>query len=157
MNADAGSPGLERLLDHLRLLDDRAARIELLIETADRYRGVPDEIARPPYPTERLVPACESQAYFWPESLDRPDGPFRIHFAVQNPQGISAMAMAVILDENLSGRPLDELARLSTDLPLEIFGSELSLGKNMGLSGMVAMVRLEALERSRSSGAGVTT
>ena len=147
MIGDARPSGLARLLDHLRLVEDRGERIELLIEIADRYRGVPPAIAQRPYPVEQLVPACESEAYFWAESLGRDDGPFRIHFAVENPQGISARAMAVILDENLSGRPLPELADLDTDLPLEVFGSELSLGKNMGLTGMVAMVRSEARGR----------
>ena len=144
-------PGLGRLLDHLRLVDDRAERIELLIGIADRYRGVPESIATPPYPKERLVPACESEAYFWAEELDSPAGPFRVHFAVENPQGISARAMAVILDENVSGRPLEEVAALSGDLPLEIFGRELSLGKNMGLTGMVGVVRSAARARLGSA------
>ncbi len=59
--------------------------------------------------------------------------------------------MAVILDETLSGEPLDEVAALSTDLPLEIFGNELSMGKNMGLMGMVGMVRAAARERLAGS------
>ena len=140
-------PALVSLLDHLRLIDDRAERIELLIGIADRYREVPESIARRPYPSERLVPACESEAYFWAENLGGPTGRFRIHFAVENPQGISARAMAVILDETLSGRPLAEVAGVSGDLPLEIFGRELSLGKNMGLAGMVEMVRSVARAR----------
>ncbi|MGB6362415.1 MAG: hypothetical protein WBG64_07070, partial [Thermoanaerobaculia bacterium] len=85
---------------------------------------------------------------FWAE--DRPDGSIGIHFAVENPQGISAKAMAVILDENLSGVPLEELARLSTDIPYEIFGRELSMGKSMGLMGMVAMVQRAAKKRLSS-------
>ncbi len=145
------SPGLARLTDHLRLIEDRGERIELLIEIADRYRGVPESIAVHPYPKQRLVPACESEAYFWAEELERPGGPFRIHFAVENPQGISARAMAVILDENLSCRPLTELAGVSGDLPLEIFGRELSLGKNMGLTGMVEMVGLAARRRLQAA------
>ena len=148
----AVSPGLSRLLDHLELIEDRHERIELLIEIADRYRDVPSSVARRPYPRERLVPACESEAYFWAEDIEGPDGPFRIHFAVENPQGISARAMAVILDESLSGRPLEELAELSTDLPHEIFGRELSLGKNLGLAGMVGMVRAAARGRLRKAG-----
>ncbi len=150
MSRAATSPGLARLLEHLRLVDDRSERIELLIEIADRYREVPEAIAKRPYPAARLVPACESEAYFWAEDLEPPGGPFRIHFAVENPQGISARALAVILDEALSGRPLAELVNLSTDLPLEIFGQELSLGKNLGLTGMVAMVRSAAQSRLRA-------
>ncbi len=148
----AVSPGLSRLLDHFRLIEDRHERIELLIEIADRFRDVPPAVAQRPFPKERLVPACESEAYFWAEDVDGPGGPFRIHFAVENPQGISARAMAVILDENLSGRPLEELAGLSTDLSHEIFGRELSLGKNLGLTGMVGMVRAAARERLRKAG-----
>ena len=151
MSSPPSSPALDRLLDHLRLIEDRGERIELLIETADRFRGVPETIATRPYPRERLVPGCESEAYFWAEELNPPNGPFRIHFAVENPQGISARAMAVILDEGLSGRPLAELIDLSTDLPMEIFGKELSLGKNMGLAGMVGMVRLTAGRRMRAT------
>ena len=140
-------PALASLLDHLRLIDDRGERIELLIGIADRYREVPESIASHPYSRERLVPACESEAYFWAEDLEGPTGRFRVHFAVENPQGISARAMAVILDETLSGRPLAEVAGVSGDLPLEIFGRELSLGKNMGLTGMVEVVRSAARAR----------
>ncbi len=149
MKAAAARPPakLRRLLETLRLVEDRGERIELLIGIADRFRGVPESIARRPYPSERLVPACESEAYFWAEDLDSGDGRFRVHFAVENPQGISARAMAVILDETLSGQPLEEVAAVSTDLPLEIFGAELSMGKSMGLMGMVGLVRTAALRR----------
>lgn len=136
---------LGRFLEMLRLVEDRDDRIELLIGVADRFRGVPPEVASPPYPSDHLVPNCESEAYFWAQ--DRPDGSIQIHFAVQNPQGISAKAMAVILDETLSGAPLEEVASLSTDLPYEIFGRELSMGKSMGLMGMVAMVQRAAKQR----------
>ncbi len=147
--AAAGLPErLTELLDTLRLIDDRSARIELLIGIADRYRGVPERIARRPYPRERLVPNCESEAYFFAEPLAGDDR-FRIHFAIENPQGISARAMAVILDESCSAQPLEKLAALSTELPLEIFGNELSMGKSMGLAGMVGMVRAVARQRLR--------
>jgi cysteine desulfuration protein SufE len=66
---------------------------------------------------------------------------------VENPQGISARAMAVILDETLSGAPLTEVSQVGNDLPYEIFGTELSMGKSMGLDGMVAMVRAAARRR----------
>ncbi len=148
------SPDLARLLDHLELVEDRGERIELLIDIADRYRGVPESLATRPNPRDRLVPACESEAYFWAEDLDGADGVFRIHFAVENPQGISARALAVILDETLSGRPLEELASIDTGLPLRIFGRELSLGKNLGLSGMVEMVRLAARARLKLAAPG---
>lgn len=136
---------LQEFLELLRSVGDRNDRIELLIGIADRYREVPSEIAQRPFPAGNLVPHCESQAYFWPE--DRGDGTLGLHFAVENPQGISARAMAVILKENLSGEPLDEIVGVEDDLPYEIFGHELSMGKSMGLNGMVAMVRLAAEKR----------
>ncbi|MGH9464200.1 MAG: SufE family protein [Thermoanaerobaculia bacterium] len=141
---------LQRLLDGLRLLPDRGERIQLLIEIADRFRGVPAEVAARPYPAERLVPHCESEAYFW--ARDLPGGRLRFHFAVENPQGISAKAMAVILDETLSAEPLEEVARVPLDVPYEIFGRELSMGKTMGLLGMVGLVKQAAAQRLRNVG-----
>jgi cysteine desulfuration protein SufE len=146
-------PGkIEDFVSALRSLGDRQERIEWLISIADRFREVPDEIAQRPFDRSFLVPHCESEAYFFPQ--DNPDGSLDLHFAVENPQGISARAMAVILDESLSGQPLEELALLEDDLPLEIFGQELSMGKTMGLNGMVAMVRLAARRRLRERQGG---
>ena len=49
--------------------------------------------------------------------------------------------MAVILRETLEDAPLAEIAALPADLPYRIFGRELSMGKNMGLLGMVQAVQ----------------
>ncbi len=133
---------LQRMLDGLRRIADRGDRIQLLIEIADRFRDVPSEVARRPYPPQRLVPHCESEAYFW--ATDLPGGRQRYRFAVENPQGISAKALAVILDETLSGEPPEEVVRVPIELPYEIFGRELSMGKSMGLLGMVALVKQAA-------------
>ena len=97
------------------------------------------------------MPACESQAYVW--SIPRPGDGLQFHFAVLNPQGISAMAMAVILDENLSGAAIREVARVPSDIVYRIFGRELSMGKSMGLMAMVTMVR-SAAERLAAATAG---
>lgn len=133
---------LAGFLSLLESLESRYERIELLIDTADRFREVPPEIARRPFGSRHLVPSCESEAYFWP--VNREDGTLDLFFAVENPQGISARAMAVILSETLSGESLEAVAKVDADLPYEVFGRELSMGKNMGLNGMVAMVRLAA-------------
>ena len=131
-------PGkLGDLVDLLAGLD-RMERIEVLIGIADRFREVSPDIAQRPFSDERKVPACESEAYLW--ALPRADGTLDLHFAVENPQGISAKAMAVILDENLSGVPLNEVATLPGDVVYDVFGRELSMGKSMGLMGMVGMV-----------------
>ncbi|MEM7483560.1 MAG: hypothetical protein AAF481_20565, partial [Acidobacteriota bacterium] len=83
-----------------------------------------------------------SEAYVWARKQD--DGTLKFHFAVDNPQGISAKAMAVILDESLSGAPLEDVRSVSGDVIYDIFGRELSMGKSMGLMGMVAMVATSA-------------
>lgn len=129
---------LTRTLEMLELVPDRNERIQLLIDIAGRFEEVPPRIARRPFPPEYLVPACESQAYLFAE--ERPDGTLDLHFAVENPQGISAKAMATILDETLSGAPPEQVAEVPQDIVYQIFGRELSMGKSMGLMSMVGMV-----------------
>lgn len=136
---------LDRFLESIALLEDRNQRIDFLIDLADRFRPVPESIAVRPYPEERRVPACESEAYVF--ETENPDGTLDYHFAVENPQGVSAKALAVILGKTLSGAPLDHVAGIDPDLVLTVFGSELSMGKALGLSGMVAMVRAAARRR----------
>jgi len=136
---------LEETLEMLDLVPDRAERIQLLIDLADRFEEVPPRLARRPFAPEHLVPACESEAYVWGE--ERPDGALDFHFAVENPQGISAKSLAVILDEGLSGAPLQEVAAVPQDVVYRVFGRELSMGKSMGLMGMVAMVAAMARQR----------
>lgn len=138
---------LERLLATLETLD-RSDRIDMLVDVAKRFRPVPQRIAVRPYPVERRVPGCESEAYVWAES--RPDGTLAYHFAVENPQGISAMALAAILGDSLSGVPLSEVAAVPADIVYRIFGRELSMGKSLGLMGMVNMVRAAAVHQLES-------
>jgi len=139
---------LRELVDLFELLEDRSDRIQTLIDTADRFREVPAEIATRPFDDKHKVPACESEAFVW--ASERSDGRLDFHFAVENPQGISARAMAVILGETASGAPLEEVLAIPEDVPLQLFGRELSMGKNMGLMAMIAMVRNEAKKRLAS-------
>lgn len=129
---------LDQLLGDLDLLADRSERIDALIGIANRFRDVPQRVAQRPFGEEHKVPACESQAYVFAEP--RPDGTLDFHFAVENPQGISAKAMAVILGDTVSGAPLEEIAEIPGDIVYRIFGRELSMGKSMGLMAMVSMV-----------------
>lgn len=129
---------LSQTLDALSMVPDRSERIQLLIDIAERFEDVPPRIAARPFPEEHRVPACESEAFVWAER--RPDGNLDFHFAVENPQGISAKAMAVILRDTLSGQPLDQVAAVPQDVVYKVFGNELSMGKSMGLMGMVGMV-----------------
>jgi len=129
---------LTNTLDALDLIQDRNERIQMLIDIAGRFKEVPPRIAHRPFPKEAQVPACESEAYVFTE--ERPDGALDYHFAVENPQGISAKAMAVILDDTLSGAPPAEVAQVPQDVVYRVFGRELSMGKSMGLMSMVGMV-----------------
>src|SRR5690606_26567555 len=89
--------------------------------------------------------ACESDAYVW--AVDQPDGSLKYYFDVLNPQGLSAMAMGVILGETVSGQPLEQVASISDEVVFKIFGKELSMGKGAGLMGILALVRAEARAR----------
>lgn len=124
---------------------ERTERIDALISIADRYKPAPTSVAQRPYDESHRVPACESEAFVW--AVERPDESLDYFFVVENPQGISAKAMAVILGETVSGAPLEEIANLSDDVVYAFFGSELSMGKTMGLTSMVGMVRGEARKR----------
>lgn len=140
-------PKLQQTLEDFAMASDRQERTEMLIEIADRFTPVPQEIAVAPYPEDHRVPACESEAYVWAQ----PAGPdsLKYYFAVGNPQGISAKAMAVILDETLSGAPLEQVAEVSSDIVFKLFGSDISMGKGTGLTGMVSMVQTIAREQLR--------
>lgn len=129
---------LTETLEMLEMVPDRNERIQLLIDIAGRFEEVPPRIARRPFSPEHQVPACESQAYVFAE--ERPDGTLDFHFAVENPQGVSAKAMAAILDETLSGAPPEQVAEVPQDIVYRVFGRELSMGKSMGLMAMVGMV-----------------
>jgi cysteine desulfuration protein SufE len=143
MAEPAGLPEkLLQTLDALSLLSDRTERIQALIDIADRFQEVPPRIARRPFSSLNEVPACESEAYVFEER--RPDGTLTFHFAVENPQGISAKALAVILEDALSGAPPEQVAAVQPDIIYKIFGNELSMGKSMGLLGMVGMVQAAA-------------
>ncbi len=133
---------LKSLLEDFEFAD-RTERIDMLIEYADRFKEVPPEIAERPFPEDHHVQKCESDAYVWAEDL--PDGTQKYHFAVENPQGISAKAWSVIMDENLSGQPLDVVAETPCDIVFTVFGKEVSMGKGMGLMSMVQ--RVQALAR----------
>ena len=138
---------LQDVLDQFAWITDRGERAEYLIELADRFEGVPASIAVRPYPAANHVAFCESEAYVFAE--DRPDGRLKFHFAVENPQGLSARAMAVILDQTLSGQPLEQVAAVPDDIVLTIFGRNIAMGKGQGLMGIVAMVREHAKRRLR--------
>lgn len=135
---------LKELLEEFRSIEDRDLKSELLIEYAERFSEVPEAIARRPFDEKNRVPACESEAFVFVEQkkIDNSESerPY-FYFAVENPQGISAMALAVILGETLSGCCREEIAKIQEDLVFDIFGRELSMGKGLGLKSMISLVK----------------
>ncbi|MCB0217983.1 MAG: SufE family protein [Chloroflexi bacterium] len=140
---------LNALIGTLDFAEDRNQRIQMLIDIAERYQPPPSTLASRPYPESHKVPACESEAFVWSQA--RPDGRLDFYIAVENPQGISAKAMAVTLVECLSGAPLPAVLAVTPEIVAELFGPELSIGKSMGLEAMVGMVRQMARHQHESS------
>jgi len=137
-------PKLAEMVDLFDSVTDRAERVEVLISLSERFERVPESIASKPYPEEHRVPGCESEAYVW--ALPSDGGTLKYYFAVENPQGISAMATAVILDETCSGASPDQVAAIPRDIIYRFFGRELSMGKSMGLMGIIDLVKKFARE-----------
>lgn len=144
---------LRSLLEMFSMMEDRQARIDALIDLADTFEPVPHRIAAPPYPESARVPSCESQAFAFVEPTGA--GALRYHFAVENPQGVSAMAMAAIIDQTLSGEDPLLVRNTPTDIIYALFGRELSMGKSAGLMGMVQMVRALTARAMSQPGANV--
>ena len=133
------SSKLSAVLETFALFSDPADRTELLLSYADQFKPVPPEIATRPFAKDHLVPACESEAYVWANR--QPNGTLKLYFAVENPAGISAKALAAILDRSLSGLPASEIATITPDIVEQIFRQNISMGKGMGLMSMVEAVR----------------
>ncbi len=121
------------------MFPDPADRTGMLLSYADQFREVPREIAERPFPTSHQVPQCESDAYVWANK--QPDGTLKLWFAVENPSGVSAKALAAILDRTLSGLPAEQIAQVDTSIVERIFRQNISMGKGMGLMSMVEAVR----------------
>jgi cysteine desulfuration protein SufE len=129
---------LQEAIETFALLDDPADRVDLLLSYADRFREVPPQIATRPFPKEQQVPACESEAYVW--AVPQSNGTLALYFAVENPAGVSAKALAAILEQTLSGLPPEEIERVPPDLIYDLFRQNISMGKGMGLMAMVQAV-----------------
>jgi cysteine desulfuration protein SufE len=139
---------LAEFLDALAAFPDPAERAVLLLSYADQFEEVPPSVATRPFPKNHQVPQCESDAYAW--ALQRPDGTLKLYFAVENPAGVSAKALAAILDRTLSGLRPEDIERVSPDIVEQIFRQNLSMGKGLGLTSMVQAVRALA-KRARAA------
>lgn len=128
---------LAEIVDAIKSMEDRQERIEALIALANRFREVTPEVATRPFTDTNKVPACESQAYVFAVPSDLG---LEFHFAVENPQGVSAKAMAALL-QKASGAPLDQVLSIPEEIVYDLFGRELSMGKSAGLIEMIRMVK----------------
>ncbi len=126
---------------------DPADRTGMLLSYADQFKEVPPSIATRPFPTSHQVPQCESDAYVWAQKM--PDDTLKLYFAVENPSGVSAKALASILDKTLSGQPASEIATVNCDIVEKIFRQNISMGKGMGLMSMVQAVSALAKAASK--------
>ena len=92
-----------------------------------------------PFDKSHQVPQCESDAYVW--ARKQPDDTLKLYFAVENPSGVSARALAAILDRTLSGLPAAEVAKVTPEIVERIFRQNISMGKGLGLMSMVGAVQ----------------
>lgn len=129
---------LQQLIDMFQMFDT-ADRTSLLLSYADQFKEVPPAVATRPFDKSHQVPQCESDAYVW--ARRQPDGTLQLYFAVENPSGVSAKALAAILDKTLSGLPASEIATVGCDIVEKIFRQNISMGKGMGLMAMVNAVQ----------------
>jgi cysteine desulfuration protein SufE len=132
----------EKLTDLLGMFDgivDMDQRMSMLVGYAEHFTPVPPSVASPPYPESARVPFCESEAFVW--AIPAPGGGLTLHFAVGNPSGVSAKALSAILQKTLSGAPASAIASVNPDIVTRLFRQNISMGKGMGLMGIVERVR----------------
>jgi cysteine desulfuration protein SufE len=132
-------PKLEAVLDIFDMFPDQADRTNMLLSYADQFQDVPPTVAIRPFDKSHQVPQCESDAYVW--AMKKSDGTLDLHFAVENPSGVSAKALATILQRSLSGLPAEEIANVDCSIVERIFRQNISMGKGMGLMAMVNAVQ----------------
>jgi cysteine desulfuration protein SufE len=146
---------LSRLTTVLETFDeipDPADRTDILLSYADQFNEVPPDVAKRPFAESHRIPQCESDAYVW--AIRNPDGTLKLHFAVENPSGVSAKALAAILDRSLSGLPPEEIVTIDPDIVERIFRRNISMGKGMGLMSMVNAVKALAKRASTAGTSG---
>ena len=135
---------LELLIADIESVDDRMVRAEILTELGNSYQEVPAAVAHRPFSQEHKVTACQSDAYVWVVMSDQ--GLCFPYFAVENPQGLSAKALASLLTQGCSGVTAQEISAVSDGIVARVFGSTISMGKAEGLMNMVRLMRRLAHE-----------
>lgn len=129
---------LQAVIDMFAMFDT-PDRTNMLLSYSDQFREVPAEIASRPFGRSHQIPQCESDAYAW--AMKQPDGTLKLWFAVENPSGVSARALAAILDKTLSGLTPQQITQVDAGIVEKLFRQNISMGKGMGLMSMVEAVR----------------
>lgn len=132
---------IQEFVENLSFIDDRAERVQALIDMGKAFK--PPAIEKP-YPSENRVPGCESEVYTWVNL--NPESKLDIQIVVDNPQGLSAMAMAQLLLEGLQNQPPATANHIDEDLVAKTFGPELSMGKSLGLTNLVRQIKAQSLK-----------
>jgi sulfur transfer protein SufE len=57
------------------------------------------------------------------------------------------MALAVMLSKGMKGASVSELQAMNGELVYQIFGKELSMGKSMGLTNTLEMMKRAAIKK----------
>ena len=129
---------LQETLDFFDTLTDQNDRVNVLLDFSDKFKEVPPSVAVRPFDKAHQVPHCESESYVW--AMQQDDGTLKYYFAVENPSGVSAKALARILDQSLSGEKPETIALVSEEIVYKIFRQNISMGKGLGLMSMVQAV-----------------
>jgi cysteine desulfuration protein SufE len=130
---------IQEFVENLSFIDDRAERIQVLIELSRSYKPAKQE---KPYPAENRVPGCESEVYTWVTLSS--ENNLNLEIAVDNPQGISAMSLAALIASGLQNQSPTLANQLDEDIVYALFGKELSMGKSMGLTNLVRQIKAQA-------------
>lgn len=141
---------LDDLHATLAMFDEPSARAELLISLSDQFEEVPPDVAVRPFSQSHRVPQCESEVYVWVRLT--PERRLALHFAVENPSGISGRALSVVLKQVYDGQPPEDLLALDPGIVEAVFRQNISMGKGLGLQSIVlaaqALTR-DAVRRSQ--------
>lgn len=131
-------PNIQSILDDLEMVGD-SGRPMILIDFAEHFQPVPPEVATRPYSEANHVQECESDAYVFP--VPRPDGHLDFYFDVLNPQGVSAKAFSQILKASVDGQSAETIAAIPDEIVPLLFGRGISMGKGLGLQGILNLVK----------------
>ena len=137
---------LQRIIDYFEKISDEQQRIQMLISYSKRFEEVPETVASRPFDQAHRVPECESDVFVWVDVDD--DRNVDFYAAVENPQGLSAKALGAVLQKALKDAKVEDIEKLDHELVYKLFGKQLSMGKNMGLMGMIQMIKAQTRQQT---------